>query len=47
MAALNKLADRRAEQIKQEAEQKVESGGEWDDFLTPQDEWKKKNTYDE
>lgn len=47
MAALNKVADRRAEEIKQEAEQKVESGGEWDDFLTPQDEWKKKNTYDE
>jgi len=47
MAALNKIANRRAEELKQKAQEKIESSGEWDDFLKPEDEWKKKNSYDD
>ena len=47
MAALNKIADRRSEEMKQEAQEKIDTNEEWDEFLTPQDEWKKKNSYDD
>ncbi|KZY60981.1 hypothetical protein A3742_02020 [Oleiphilus sp. HI0071] len=47
MASLNKIADRRSEELKQKNQEKIESNEDWDDFLTPQDEWKKKNNYDD
>ena len=47
MAALNKIADRRSEELKQKSQEKIETSEGWDDFLTPQDEWKKKNNYDD
>lgn len=47
MAQLNKVADKRTEELKTKAQDDLENSEQWSGFLTPEDEWKKKNTYDD
>ncbi|KZZ58292.1 hypothetical protein A3762_04830 [Oleiphilus sp. HI0125] len=45
MAELNKKADQRTEEINAKAQGELEQSSEWDDFLSPEEDWKKKNSY--
>lgn len=47
MVELNKVADKRAIELKEKAKAKMETNEKWDEFLTDDNEWQKKNDYDD
>jgi len=44
---LEQTADQRNQAVKEKSQQKLEGSSEWDNFLKDDDQWKKKNTYDD
>lgn len=47
MSELKKIADQNTEKLKAKAQEAIKNDDQWNDYLTPEDDWKKKNSYDD